>query len=189
MLNKFILSLFIVTSISVYAESKAPDYPSDSIFWLNSLWIRHDGEKIKLSELGKTPYLLSMVFLGCKYSCPLTIQDMREMEQKLQKKTSKPFKIVLISIDPERDKPETMRKFMFERKLDASRWIILSSSADNIRELAAALGYSYKKDKAMDFAHSMLTWVFDEKGVRRFTRSARRESIDETVEALGKVLK
>jgi protein SCO1/2 len=95
--------------------------------------------------------------------------------------------MVLISIDPDRDTPEAMRKFMKERKLDPTRWILLSSSSKNVRELAAALGYNYKKDKAMDFAHSMLTWIFDKNGVKQFTREARKQSVDETVAAFRKI--
>lgn len=182
-----ILFLMMGASQSSVADNKAPAYPSDSIFWLDSTWTRFDGKEMKLSDLGETPVVLSMVFLGCKYTCPLTVNDMREMEQKISKGTKASFKMVLISIDPERDTPEAMRKFMTERKLNPERWILLSSTPENVRELAATLGYSYKKDKAMDFAHSMLTWVFDKDGVKRFTRSARKESVDETVEAFKKV--
>jgi protein SCO1/2 len=177
----------LLFSLSVVAESKVA-YPSDSIFWLNSDWVRHDGKKMKLVGLSETATIVSMVFLGCKYSCPLTIQDMREMDQKLLRRSKQKYKMVLISIDPDRDTPGVMQKFMVDRKLDPDRWLLLSSSQENIRELAAALGFSYKKDQAMDFAHSMLTWTFDREGVRRFTRSARKETINETVESFVKLL-
>ncbi len=112
---------------------------------------------------------------------------MKAMETQILNKTKKKFKMVLITIDPDRDTPEAMKKFMSDRKLDPNRWIVLSSSSENVRELAAVLGYSYKKDKAMDFAHSMLTWIFDQEGVKRFTRSARKETIEEMVEAFLRI--
>lgn len=178
----------VITLVSLFWIVNAnAEPPSNSVFWLNSVWVRHDGDKIKLKDLGSSPTIISMVFLGCKYSCPLTIQDMREIDEKLQKTAATPHKMVLISIDPDRDTPEAMRKFMKERKLDPTRWILLSSSSKNIRELAAALGYNYKKDNAMDFAHSMLTWIFDKNGVKQFTREARKQSVDETVAAFKKI--
>jgi len=112
---------------------------------------------------------------------------MRVIDEKLQKIAASPYKMILISIDPDRDTPEAMRKFMKERKLDSARWILISSSSKNVRELAAALGYNYKKDEAMDFAHSMLTWIFDKNGVKQFTREARKQSVDETVAAFKKI--
>lgn len=164
-------------------------YPDDSIFWLKSEWTNQDAQKMKLSDLSSTPIIVSMVFLGCKFTCPLTIQDMREMDELLQASQLKDYKLVLISIDPDRDTPKAMKEFMKERKLDPKRWVLLASRPENVRELAAALGYSYKNDKAMDFAHSMLTWVFDKQGALRFTRTARRESNAETANAVKALLK
>jgi protein SCO1/2 len=188
-MNLVMVTLTIFLTASIRAEEKSKPFPSNSIFWLNSDWVRHDGIHIHLSELGETPTIVSMVFLSCKYSCPLTIQDMKEIDRDLQKSAKKPYKMVLISIDPDRDTPKAMNAFIKGRHLDPSRWILLSSTAENIRELAAALGYSYKKDQAMDFAHSMLTWVFDKNGVKRFTREARKQSISETVASAEKLLK
>lgn len=187
-MNKSILvAITLFINLSLWAEEKSP-FPTDSIFQLDSDWVRHDGVKVKLSDLSKSPTIVSMVFLGCQYSCPITVQDMKEMDQKLLKKTKKSYRMILISIDPDRDTPEAMRKFMTERKLDTNRWTIISSTPDNIRELAAALGYSYKRDRAMEFAHSMLTWIFNKQGVRQFTRTARKETIDETVNAMFRIL-
>lgn len=187
-----ILVVLVITSFlsaNIGAEEKGASLPSNSIFWLSSDWIRQDGKHLHLSDLGESPTIVSMVFLSCKYSCPLTIQDMKEIDRDLQKSTKKPYKMILISIDPDRDTPKAMKAFMKERHLDPDRWILISSNSENIRELAAALGYSYKKDQAMDFAHSMLTWVFDKDGVRKFTREARKQSVSETVAAVKKILK
>ncbi len=96
--------------------------------------------------------------------------------------------MVLISIDPDRDTPQAMMNFMKDRKLKSGHWTLLASESENVRELAALLGYSYKKDEAMDFAHSMLTWVFDENGVLRFTRNARKETNEDTAKALMKLV-
>lgn len=171
------------------ASAASNSYPSDSIFWLKSEWVNQDAKKVKLSDLADSPSIVSMVFLSCKYTCPLTIQDMREMESLLEKAKLSKYRLVLISIDPENDTPQAMRAFMSSRKLNPQHWTILSSDPKSIREFAATLGFNYKKDEAIKFAHSMLTWVFDQDGVLRFTRSARRESIHETIEAFLKLSK
>ena len=181
------ITTIISALISITAQEST--LPEDSIYGLESQWIDQNGRKLQLKDFSTKPVIVSMVFLGCKYTCPLTIQDMREMESSIIKNKVTDFRMVLISIDPERDTPQAMKKFMGDRKLSEARWTIISSDPDNVRELAALMGYSYKKDKAMEFAHSMLTWVFDEQGVLRFTRNARKESISETVDALLKLHK
>ncbi len=173
-----------ILAILLSLSSANAEYPDNSIFWLESKWTNQEGEKIQLKELGDSPMVVSMVFLGCKFTCPLTVQDMREMEAFFMTKKIDRYRMVLISIDPDRDTPQAMKKFMIDRKLNSGRWTLLASESENVREMAALLGYSYKKDEAMDFAHSMLTWVFDEKGVLRFTRHARKETNEETAKAL-----
>lgn len=166
--------LILVPSIACAAE-----WPSDSIFWFDSTWTTHEGKSIKLSELSKSPSIVSMVFLNCSYSCPITIGDMKQMEKIIEKIPSRkrgPYRLVLISIDPKRDSPEEMRKYMKTHNLNPSRWLIMTSSPKNIRELAAQLGFSYREDKAMEFAHSMLTWVFDRQGVRQMEIQGRIKS-------------
>lgn len=179
------MAYMISALISLSAQETT--LPENSVYLLESQWIDQNGKKLQLKDLGTKPVILSMVFLGCKYTCPLTIQDMREMEASIVKNMITNFRMVLISIDPDRDTPQAMKKFIKERKLNEERWTILSSDSENVRELAALMGYSYKKDKAMEFAHSMLTWVFDDRGVLQFTRNARKESISETAEALVKL--
>jgi protein SCO1/2 len=158
-------------------------FPDDSIYQLNSQWITHEGKKISLSDLSGVPLIASMVFLGCQYSCPITIRDMREVENKVLRKNKKAqFRMVLISIDPETDTPEQMMKYIQAHSLDPKRWLIITSTPENIRELAAVLGFSYRPDEAMKFAHSMLTWIFNTNGVVQLTRESRKPSVDEMVQ-------
>ncbi len=168
----------------LYLPAVEQNYPEGSIFWLESTWINQEGKKMKLKEFSGAPSIVSMVFLSCSYSCPLTVQDMREMELHLKKENVRDYHMVLISIDPEHDSPSAMKKFMKGRHLESGRWTILTSESENIREMAALLGFSYKKDGAMQFAHSMLTWVFDKNGELRFTRNARKQTNVETANAL-----
>lgn len=187
MKTKFWGLFFILSCLGF--SLRANPWPEESIFNLESEWTRHDGKIVKLSSLKDRPQIVSMVFLSCAYSCPITLQDMREMEAALLRKTKKDFGLVLISIDPDRDTPEQMRKFAETRKLDLKRWTILTSTPRNIRELAAVMGFSYKPDEAMEFAHSMLTWVFDTKGVMKYERVGQKQTNGETAEALLKLLK
>lgn len=179
----FLKSFLFVPLLFCSASLLAEDWPGNSLFHLDSTWINQDSKELKLSDLSGKPFLLSMVFLSCDYSCPVTVQDLKQISSKLAKKKKKDIPVVLITIDPQNDTPAAMQKYIKSRGLDKESWTILSSSQDNIREVAAALGFSYRKDDAMGFAHSMLMWVIDKKGVPQFTREGRKQSIDEVVKS------
>lgn len=180
------LSLVLIAGIfdsdSLQAEKTV--WPDTSIYLLNSEWTTHEAKKIRLADLGGQPLVVSMVFLRCQYSCPITLQDMKKIDGQLQKSKGekKPYRMVLISIDPEHDQPKEMAEYMTKYELDAGRWTIMTAKPSHIRELAAVLGFSYRKDKAMEFAHSMLTWVFDQQGVRQLEIQGRDQPLDKAVE-------
>lgn len=188
--NHFLLLSFVLfSSLSVL---RGDDSSAGSIFELDSLWKTQDGKKINLSELSDSAIIASMVFLRCQYSCPITLRDLKQVEDEILK-VPKPkrgkYKFVLISIDPENDQPSEMLKYMRSNNLDPNHWIIMTSKPDNIRELAAVLGFSYRKDDAMEFAHSMLTWVFDHKGNRKVEVKGRDKSSSEIVGQIKKIWK
>lgn len=71
--------------------------------------------------------------------------------------------VAAFSIDPTRDTPTALKKFHQKMKLD-NRWTLLTSNADQVRELAAILGFGYKDLGDGDFTHSSTLFLLSADG-------------------------
>ena len=136
----------------------------ESVFNLESKWLNQNDEEVQLSVLASKPTVLAMIYTHCQYSCPLIVKDMKDIYEAVPNDIRSDVNFVLISIDPEHDRPDTLSKFMRKEKMDEKHWTMFVSTETNIRELAAVLGFKYKKSSLMDYAHSNLITVLNAKG-------------------------
>jgi len=156
-------------------------YSDNSIYQLESEWENQMGKEIKLSSFKGKKVVLTMFFSRCTYACPLIINDMKIIDSKLSKNEKNDVKYILFSIDPENDTPEALRNFGSAQNLDADRWTVLTSQAENIRELAALLGFKYVKEKDGSFSHSNLIFVLNEDGEITFQHEGLNKDISDVV--------
>lgn len=164
----------------------AKDFPGESVFHLKGSWTDADGTEFPLSSHleGKTS-VLAMIYTSCEYSCPLIIQEMNKIKNKMASGTSDKVRYVLVSMDPSRDTPQVLKKFASKRKLP-SDWILLTAKNEGaVRELSAVLGITYKKT-GKEFAHSNLISILDRNGVIVFTKASLGQQVEEAAKAAEK---
>lgn len=147
------------------AQLPASDTVSDtSIYQVDSLWIDHRGTKKPLKSLASSIQVVTMGYTSCQYACPRLLADMLAIESKLPKNLLKNVHFTFISIDPERDTPEQISKYLEKNELDHERWHVLTSTPESVQELAVLLGVKYRKSSETDFAHSNIITVLNKKG-------------------------
>jgi protein SCO1 len=130
-----------------------------------------DSKKIKLVEF---------IYTHCPDICPTTTQKMNLLKQDLQDEGVFGSKVefITITIDPYRDTPEIMQKYMeaFEIGDDGS-WLMLTGDPANIkeeqakiREVADQFQFQYKDPGNGFFVHSTFTYLIDEnnKFIKKF---------------------
>jgi protein SCO1 len=156
----------------------------NSIFQLNSIWTNQDGEHVSLRSFMGKPVVLTMFFANCTYACPLLVNDMKKLEISLPANKLNEYRFVLVSIDPERDSPAKLKTYAQERGLDLSRWTLLTGKNDDIMELAATIGFKYKKDDNGNYSHSNLITLLNEKGEIIHQQVGLNQDIAETVNEL-----
>lgn len=156
-----LLSIFLLSN-----SAMARDLPGNSIYQIDSKWVDQDGKEFQLKDLRGTPTIVSMVYLSCKYICPAVTSEVQTLESELNKKLKKSFRIVLVSFDPERDTFEALKKYASERKLDLSKWkLVTNKNESKIQELAVATNFKYMKDEKGEFTHSYMILLLDQDGV------------------------
>jgi protein SCO1/2 len=178
------LKIFLLSFIAFLSPAQS-SFPSTSLYQIGSPWIDQNGEKRGFPTFQNHYVILSMVYLSCKYSCPLTVQRMKDFEKMLPLAIQSQTYFVLASFDPKNDSPPKLKKQMQIHKLDPSRWTLLTSATEKEpRELASALEFQYQKMENGEFTHSFKIVVLDKDG----TVMGSLERADQETTLLKKIL-
>jgi len=164
---------------------KNKDISDLSIYNLPSEWTTQDGKNIELKSLNGNVLVMVMIYTSCKSACPRLVADMRNIEAKLNKKTKKNIKLILVSIDPVTDTPQKLKSFAIANKMDKDPWLFLRSTEDNTREFAAILAVNYKQISPMEFSHSNIISVFNPKGELIYQQEGLGVNNDQTVNKIN----
>ena len=167
--------------VEVKEKSSANEISDLSIFNLTSTWTNQNGENLQFVDLKGEVLVTVMIYTSCKAACPRLVADMRNIEDRLSKKTKENIKMVLVSIDPNTDTPERLKEFAKENVMDKEPWLFLRSSEDNTREFAAVVAVNYKKISPIDFSHSNIISVFNDQGEMVFQQEGLGVNSDATI--------
>ena len=112
---------------------------------------------------------------------------MQKIAAKIDPKKTEETTMVLVSIDPDNDTPEVLKKYAEERKMDAKHWTLLTSDMESIRELANVLAVKYKKISPILFSHSNIITVFNKNGemIKQVEGTVNSEEVAKTVNGLN----
>lgn len=135
-----------------------------SIFNLTSKWNTEEDISIELKDLKGKTLVMVMIYTTCKAACPRLVADMRNIEKQIPTELLSEINFVLVSIDPETDTPERLKKFAIENLMDGEQWTFLQGSVNSVREFANVLAVKYKQISPMDFSHSNIISVFNPNG-------------------------
>lgn len=156
-----------------------------SIYNLPSKWTTQDGKDIELKGLKGNVLVMVMIYTSCKAACPRLVADMRDIESKLDKKTKKNVKLILVSIDPKTDTPEKLKSFAIANQMNQDPWVFLRSTEENTREFAAVLAINYKQISPVDFSHSNIISVFNPAGELIFQQEGLGVNNEKTITAIN----
>ncbi len=116
----------------------------------------------------KGKYLfVSFLYTHCPLAeaCPLTIMLAKHLARRWATKAPEvPFKILMVTMDPERDSPEVLRQFADKRKIDYRYMTLATGQQKHIDILKKALKISGEKASDGNFYHDARSFLVDPKG-------------------------
>lgn len=184
-----LISLFLLSACKENIEKKEliTEKTADSIFLLDSKWQNQDGIELQLKDLKGKNLVVAMIFTSCQTACPLLIADMKKVASKIDPKKLKETSMVLITIDPENDTPEVLKKYAQERTMYGDPWIFLRTDMESTREFANVLAVKYKKITPIIFSHSNIISIFNKNGemVSQEEGTVNAEAVAKTVNGLN----
>ncbi len=201
-MKKFILAATIIASFTIIScnnnskkntdtaevkkkkKAEGEKIPEMSIYNLPSHWTTQNGEDIELKTLQGNVVVMVMIYTTCKAACPRLVADMRNIEKQVPEEKKNDVQYVFVSIDPETDTPERLKAFAKENEMEDDKWLFLRGTKEDTREFAAVLAVSYKEISPMDFSHSNIISVFDQRGEMVLQQEGLGVDNKETVAAI-----
>ena len=138
---------------------------SQSLYALSAALVDERGQPVPLDLFRGHPVLISMLYASCRDACPLLLADIKRIEMELPPRARADLRVVLVSLDPERDTAEVLQALARAHRADETRWRFLRARDDTVREIAAALGIKYRRLPDGSFNHSSLITLLDPSGV------------------------
>jgi protein SCO1/2 len=152
MAGAFRVLLLAIVALVPPALHAAPR--SVSLYELHEKLVSQDGKAVDLNLYRGQKVLVTMFYGSCPATCPLIIDTLRAIERKLGPARSAQLRVLMVSIDPERDSPEALHQLAITRHIDTARWTLAHADAAAVRRIAAALNIQYRQLPDGQFSHS-----------------------------------
>jgi protein SCO1/2 len=153
----------ILLAFSFTAAAADAD-PPDSLYHLNAKLTNQAGTSHGLDVYRGHPVLVTMFYGSCQATCPLIIDTLRVTERALTPEQRKDLRVLMISIDPERDTPAALSGIAKERHIDTARWTLAHADAGTVRTIAALLNVQYRQLPGGEFNHSTVISLLSPRG-------------------------
>ncbi|MFJ3486707.1 SCO family protein [Pseudomonas sp. NPDC090202] len=99
-----------------------------------------DGQTVAMDSLKDKWTLLFFGYTFCPDICPTTLAQLRQIKSELPKETVDKLRIVLVSVDPNRDTPQQLKQYLgyFDKQ-----FVGLTAPVDSIGKLANAVSIPF----------------------------------------------
>ena len=148
-----------------------------------------DGKRLALKELRGKVLAITFIFASCVDTCPLLTAKLAGIQKRLGSDFGSKVHFVSITVDPERDTPEVLKRYAEAYKANLSGWAFMTGSQAEIREVAKRYGIYYKKTPRGDVDHTFLTSLIDQKGILRVQYMGVKFNPDEMLRDLRSLMR
>lgn len=91
------------------------------------------GENVSLARLRGKIWIADFIYTSCTDTCPLQTGMMAKLQEEYSSKAN--VQLVSLTVDPERDTPQTLSLYAARHHADAKRWFFLTGQRDRIIRL------------------------------------------------------
>jgi protein SCO1/2 len=102
-----------------------------------------DGKELRPADLKGKVLLISFVFTTCSGSCPATTARMVQVQERLKERgllRTDRVRLLSITLDPARDTPDALRRYMKLYDADPASWTFLTGDRAHVEKVIAAWG-------------------------------------------------
>ena len=126
-----------------------------------------DGKSLSLQDLHGKVVLVTFIFTTCPDTCPVLTYKMAGLQKRLGRDFGSRVHFVSMTVDPERDTPDVLRRYAQGYGANFAGWSFLTGDPDHIDAVVRAYGVFAKKQEGGNVDHTFLTSVVDQSGTLR----------------------
>jgi protein SCO1/2 len=180
-----ILAGWLTTAVSLASGESLPKIKPAPDFTLT----KQDGKRLALKDLRGKVLAITFIFASCADTCPMLTAKMAGLQKRLGSDFASKVYFVSISVDPEQDTPEVLKRYAEAYKANTAGWAFLTGTQGEIREVAKRYGIYVKKTSRGDVDHTFLTSLVDQSGTLRVQYMGVRFNPDEMLRDLQSLVK
>jgi protein SCO1/2 len=146
------------------AAAPAPALPGDSVLNIAGRFTGQDGRSFTLRQRRGGPQLIAMFYSSCQLVCPMLIETGMAADRALSADERSRLRVLLVSLDPDRDSVAALRQAAQAHRIDTRRWTLARTDALTVRRLAAALDVRYRQLVNGEYNHTSALLLLDGEG-------------------------
>ena len=146
------------------------------------------GKRLSLSDFRGKVVAVTFIYTSCADTCPLLTAKMVGLQNRLAAGFGPRAFFLSITVDPQRDTPEVLRRYAVAHGANLVGWAFLTGTPSEIREVARRYGVYYRKTPGGDVDHTFLTSVVDQAGILRVQYLGVRFDADELLRDIQTLL-
>ena len=182
LMRVLVIAWLLSFSMPIFA---GPALPSDSVYQVGGIWQTDNNQSIQLESLVGKAQVMALIFTGCSNSCPIIVESMKRIENKIPIKMRDHVGFVLVSLTPDTDTPKSLKAFAEKKGLNQN-WKLLRGNNALVRTISNALNGRYKFVKEGDVAHSNTVTLLNNQGQIQMQSSGTLTGIKPILEAVEK---
>jgi protein SCO1/2 len=136
---------------------KAPDFSLTT----------QNGDKLTRADLKGKVLLVSFIFTTCNGTCPATTHKMCQVQEQMQKAgllKNNGVRLLSISLDPARDTPDVLKRYMHLYDADPASWSFLTGPPDRVAKVIKAWGMWARPAANGQLDHPSRIFLVDSRG-------------------------
>jgi len=129
--------------------------------------ISQDGKAVSLNDWRGNVVAVTFIYASCADTCPLLTAKLVGIQRKLGPSTASRVFFAAITVDPERDTPDVLRRYGQTHGADSAHWTFLTGTSEQIDDVTRRYGVYRNKKPNGDVDHTFLTSIIDQSGILR----------------------
>jgi protein SCO1 len=126
-----------------------------------------DSQRLSLQELRGKVVAVTFIYTGCADTCPLLTAKLVRLQTRFGAEFGAKVFFVAVSVDPERDTPEVLKRYAQTHGANLAGWAFLTGTAAELRQVTRRYGIYSKKTPRGEVDHTFLTSLIDPSGTLR----------------------
>jgi protein SCO1 len=148
-----------------------------------------NGRRLALGDLRNKVVAVSFIYASCVDTCPLLTAKMATIRERLGADFGPRVAFVSITVDPERDTPDVLRRYAEVHGATGAGWVFLTGTPAEIKDVTGRYGVFARRTERGDVDHTFLTSLVDRAGALRVQYMGVRFDPDEMLRDLRSLLR